>query len=155
MKISLKELWGLFLLCVKRPLYVVPTMRATSRCVAICDTLYGKKHHEHNAANAVRHALWNILIAKYCFRWNKNADRALAWTHLITDWHEDFSVNKPLERAMDLHNNEVGRALFYQIKDYSDENIVTHLQEKATYAKQISHQSEVHLACEELVYLSL
>ena len=46
---------------------------------------------------------------------NKDLDSIISWTKEITDWHEDFSPNKELARAMDLHNNFIGRELFLAI----------------------------------------
>lgn len=153
-KISFKEFRGLFVLCLKHPLYVIPTLRATYDCIEICNKLYGNTHHLHNPANAVRHALWNLMIAQYCYRWNRDEMRVLAWTHLITDWHEDFSVNQPLERAMDLHNNQVGRDLFASLKTLSTDQIVTSLQVKATHAVQIHAVEAIEAHPNQLVYLT-
>lgn len=153
-KISFREFRGLFVLCLKHPLYVIPTLRATYNCIEICNALYGKTHHLHNPANAVRHALWNLLIARFCSRWNRDEMRVLAWTHLITDWHEDFSINEPLERAMDLHNNEVGRNLFGPLKQLTKDQIVTSLRVKATHAVQVKTINEIKNHPNQLVYIT-
>lgn len=49
------------------------------------------------------------------FKREKDLDSIISWTKEITDWHEDFSPNKELARAMDLHNNFIGRELFLAI----------------------------------------
>lgn len=99
-------------LVLTRPLFALPTLEATRRCMAICDERFGKKHRLNGPANAFRHALWNVLIALHCSRWSSKLEDLLDWTKRITDWHEDTFPNPASDRAMDLHNNRVGRELF-------------------------------------------
>lgn len=124
---NFRQLWSLFGLCIRHVRFVLPTLRATRRTVAICDELYGKKHHSNGPENAVRHALWNILIVQQSIQRGRPLKRALAWAKMITDWHEDFSPNMPLARAMDLHNNRVGRSLIDSFPKESEDFYVGQL----------------------------
>lgn len=118
------QLWSLFLLCVKHPLFAWPTFKATLKTVEFCKTEFKDTHHKNGAANAFRHALWNALIVHHCIKWLNNPLRVLAWAKIITDWHEDFSPNKPLARAMDLHNNRVGRVFVAQHLKVSQKQLI-------------------------------
>ncbi|MCL6266793.1 hypothetical protein M3P07_09890 [Flagellimonas sp. 2012CJ39-3] len=90
----------------------------------ISTALYGTAHHKNGIANAFRHALWNYLIAKECQNWNKNLDKVLAWTEKITNWHEAAFPNKELAKKMDLHNNQIGRLLFKDNSQRSEDEAV-------------------------------
>jgi hypothetical protein len=109
-----RQLWSLFLLSLKHPRFVIPTIRGTRECVRICDARYGDEHHRNGTANAFRHALWNILIVQKSVLSGSDLKKALVWSKTITDWHEDFSPNTPLARAMDFHNNQIGRDIISQ-----------------------------------------
>jgi hypothetical protein len=51
-----------------------------------------------------------LIVQKSVFS-GRDLKKAIAWAKTITDWHEDFSPNTPLARAMDIHNNQIGREL--------------------------------------------
>ena len=136
------------------PIRMYRTARATTRCMQICNREFGKTHHLHNRANAIRHALWNILILKHLYGKRSNMVSLLKWTERITTWHEDFSVNLPLERAMDLHNNAVGRFWFSELKFMGEKEIVEKLKQRAQAARQIVDVNETKLCFGRLVYLS-
>jgi len=97
---------------ITHPLFLWPTYRATKDCLQVASSYFGRAHYQNTPANAFRHAYWNYLIAKYCTNWSKNQERILSWTKSITDWHENAFKNRPLPRAMDFHNNQIGRTLF-------------------------------------------
>lgn len=118
-----KQLWSLAGFCLRYPLFMIPTYMATRKTIAVCDQKFGKAHHKNGRANAFRHALWNVLIIHTCKRWASIA-KATAWTKRITDWHEDFSVNPELARAMDLHNNHIGRTFAQQHADASESQLI-------------------------------
>lgn len=118
-----KQLWSLAGFCLRYPLYVIPTYTATRKTVKICDQKFGKAHHKNGRANAFRHALWNVIIIRRCKRWS-SIEKAASWAKRITDWHEDFSINEPLARAMDLHNNHVGRTFAMKHTDASESQLV-------------------------------
>lgn len=122
-----RQLWSLFWLSIGHLRFVLPTIRGTRKTVAICDALYGKKHHKNGRENAVRHALWNILIVHQSVQRGLPPQPSLAWAKTITDWHEDFSPNEPLAKAMDLHNNRVGRDLIETFPAEGEDFYVAHL----------------------------
>lgn len=121
--------------------------------MAIAQREYGSKHHLSNKANAFRHALWVILIIKKCLKWQNNEQNAKLWAKKFTDWHEDFSPNAALERAMDLHNNEVGIFYFEEVKDKSEAEIISFLKQKAFEAIKISAVEEIKKHKKLLVYI--
>ena len=53
----------------------------------------------------------------------KILSKVISWTKEITDWHEDFSPNLALARAMDLHNNYIGRELFQNHKSKTEKKL--------------------------------
>lgn len=114
---------------------------------------YGSKHHLGNPANAFRHALWVILITKMCLKWQNNEQKAKMWAKKFTDWHEDFSPNEDLERAMDLHNNAMGLRYFEQVKDRNEAETVSYLKQKASEAVKILTVKEVKSIEDKLVYI--
>ena len=152
-RIHFSELWGLTLICVKHPFYVLPTIKASRRCIEICNTLFGNTHHLHNRANAFRHAIWNVLIVNYCARKNANTSRVLAWTKRITDWHEEFSVNEALERVMDMHNNAIGRLLAYDLLGENEEKMIEIVQNATKNAEKVTKIEEIDQYNDQLVYL--
>ncbi len=115
---------------------------------------YGSKHHLSNKANAFRHVLWVVLIAKRCLNWRKNEEKAKAWAKAFTDWHEDFSPNRALERTMDLHNNNVGVLLFDELKNKNEAEIVSFLKQKASEAVKIKTIEEAGNVGLKLVYIA-
>lgn len=114
---------------------------------------YGSKHHLSNPANAFRHALWVVLITRKCLKWRNNEENALTWAKTFTDWHEDFSPNEALERAMDLHNNEVGLSFYEKVKTKDEEEIISILKGKASEAVKITTVNEVKDLEGILVYI--
>ncbi len=152
-KLDFKQLFALAWLFLKNPVYAIPTIFATKRCMNIAEQEYGSKHHLSNPANAFRHALWVILIIKKCLKWQKNEPKAKIWAKRFTDWHEIFSPNAALERAMDLHNNKVGILYFEEVKFKSEAEIILFLKRKATVAVRISAVDEVRKIDKELVYI--
>lgn len=123
-RVDFKNILKGVLIGLSRPHFILPTIKATKDCIAISTKNYGKLHHKNGPANAFRHAFWNYLIAKRCFKWQRNEEVALAWAKKVTDWHEDSFPNKALPKKMDLHNNEVGRSIFRQYPEKSENEIV-------------------------------
>lgn len=140
-------------LFLKNPRYAVPTLVATKHCMRIATREYGEKHHLDNKANAFRHALWNLLILRSCLKWNSNLEKAMQWSKTITDWHEEFSPNPAIEKAMDLHNNEIGRNLFLETKSLSEEELINFLKQKATKAKRIFNVEDCEHYKNEMVFI--
>ncbi|MGY5845891.1 DUF6973 domain-containing protein [Salegentibacter sp. HM20] len=113
---SPRELFELSRVCFKQPKFIYPTFQATRESLKLCDNAFGKAHHGNNPTNAFRHAYWNYLIAKKCFAICNSEETAISWAKRITDLHEELAPNAPLERAVDLHNNEIGRQVFLNQK---------------------------------------
>ena len=112
--LSLKNLFKLIKLCVAHPFYSILTFWATVKTYSIAEKLFPHSHSSHGAGNAFRHALWNCLIMMYCCKIS-STEKSLKWTEKITNMHEDLFPNPPLQRKMDLHNNQVGRDYFMQL----------------------------------------
>ncbi|SDQ16576.1 DUF6973 domain-containing protein [Flagellimonas zhangzhouensis] len=126
---------------LRRPHLILPTIKATKDCISISTKYYGKLHHKNGPANAFRHAFWNYLIAKRCFKWQKSEEVVLSWAKNVTDWHEDSFPNKQLPKEMDLHNNEVGRFIFEQHTEKSEQEIVGLLKLMALESTKIDESS--------------
>ena len=126
---------------LSRPHFILPTIKATKDCIAISTKNYGKLHHKNGPANAFRHAFWNYLIAKRCFNWQRNEEAVLVWAKKVTDWHEDSFPNKQLAKAMDLHNNEVGRFIFVQNTEKTEQEIVELLRKMTLKSIKIDEKS--------------
>src|SRR5690606_11178183 len=153
-ELDFKQLFGLFWLFLQNPLYAFPTIFATKRCMNISQKEYGSRHHLSNPANAFRHALWVILIIQKCLIWKKNEKKAKIWAEKFTSWHEDFSPNQALEKAMDLHNNKVGITFFAEIKNKNEIEIISFLKQKASEAMKIEAVEEVENFKTKLVYIN-
>ena len=131
-----RQLWSLSLLSLRHFLFVIPTIKATRKCVAICDDYFGRAHHRNGKANAFRHALWNVLIVKGGAASGRSLEKSITWAKTITDWHEDFSPNKALAREMDLHNNQFGRDFAKSNYNSSQEEIVEELMKQITLSRK-------------------
>lgn len=152
-QLSVKQFWHLSVVFIKQPFLVFPTLNATKKTMQISSDLYGKAHHKNGPANAFRHALWNVLIAKAAFRKFQNVEKSIAWAEKVTDLHEKLAPNSPLETAMDLHNNEMGRQIFTEISDISEEEMISFLQKKVENAQKVVKTSEIEVFKKELVFI--
>ncbi|MAN28653.1 MAG: hypothetical protein CMH15_09870 [Mesonia sp.] len=150
-QLNLKQAFILGKTFLFRPGLLFPTYRATKKTVGICNRLFGKAHHKDNETNAFRHALWNFLIAEESLPQLKEKSKAIAWAKEITDLHEKLSPNPALPRAMDLHNNQIGRNLFQQ--EIPSEEIIEKLREMMKDAKQINQAEQVSNHTNRLVYI--
>ena len=135
-----------------------PTISATTVCMKIANKKFPKLHHLHNPANAFRHALWNALIAHKAQKWNGDTQKALSWAEKITNWHEDFSPNEALARAMDLHNNKVGRSIFNNLKTKQNKvktiEIINETMVFLEGAQQVKQLSDLSKYLNQLVYIN-
>lgn len=145
-----KQLWNLALLAFGHPLAVWPTLSTTRNCLRICDQRYGRAHYGNGPANAFRHALWNVMLAKACYP--KQLQKGLAWAKTVTDWHEAAFRNEPLERQMDLHNNAVGRALLQQLGQQPLDRLVETLAQMTENSQKLEHVAQ-QLDKNQLVHL--
>ena len=151
--LDFKQVWILFLWFLQHPLYMFATAKATYFTMRIAQKEFPDIHDQHNKANAFRHALWNILIAKEGAKFSSDLEAVLNWTKRITDWHEEFSPNKEMAKLMDLHNNKFGRNQFLDLKEKSTETIITTLKNELLNAVQVQQKSEFKNFENQLVYL--
>lgn len=152
-ELKFSKLWRLAGIGLRNPLLIWPTHSATIRTIQICDRLFGDAHHADNSANAFRHTLWNILICKYTIKVLKTTEKSIAWADKTTSLHEQLMPNEPLEMEMDLHNNEVGRKFFRELKNSSEEEIIEFLSKKAEKAVKIKTVEETKNLNNTLVYI--
>lgn len=141
------------MLFLKHPLLIFPTLNATKRTFEICNELFGNSHNQSNAANAFRHALWNILICRNTLKWTKSKQKSVFWAQKVGDLYEKVTQNKPLDEAMDLHNNAVGRIYFLNLLDKSEQEIINFAQDKTNYSQKVGKIEEMERFRNEMVYL--
>lgn len=153
-QLSIGQLFKLSLLFLKHPLLILPTLKATKQTFIICDRLYGKAHHKSNAANAFRHALWNMLICVNSLKRTKNKQKSVFWAQKVTDLYEKVTKNDLLDQAMDLHNNAIGRMGFLNNLNKTEKEIIAFLQEKTQVAKKVANSNEMEKLKKELVYIA-
>ena len=151
--LNFKQLSSLFVQFLKHPLYMISTASATIETFRISQKEYPDIHGKLNKANAFRHALWNILIAKKCMKFSSDLDSVIQWTKRITDWHEEFSPNEKLAEVMDLHNNKIGRVLFEKYLVEDTKEYVSLLKKELENAKQILFVEDVEKFSNQLVYI--
>ena len=154
-QLSIKQFFILLKVFMMRPLYIIPTHKATIETLLICDRLFGKKHQNHNQENAFRHALWNIIIAKNCYSPKRGVNKVVEWAEKVTTLHEKTAPNKPLETAMDLHNNKIGLTLLQKEKLYQKplSEIKKTLLEEMKLGVKVSSVEEMKQHTDKMVYL--
>lgn len=152
-QLSISQLAQLGFLFLKNPFKIIPTIYATKRTMAICDSLFGNTHHKGNKANAFRHALWNILICKEVLKKSKTTEKTLNWTQKVTNLYEKVTQNALLDKKMDLHNNKIGQNFFLKVLDKNEAEIIQFLQYKAENAQKITLIEDLETATNQLVYL--
>lgn len=153
-QLGIKQLAKLSLLFLSHPLLIIPTFRATRQTMEVCDTLFGRAHHQPNKANAFRHALWNILICKETHKIIKNESKTVVWAQKLTLLYEKVTNNSEIDEAMDLHNNRLGQTWFLDLFKQNQDEIITFLQKKAQNAQKVSVIEEIEAHQTELIYLT-
>ena len=153
-RLRFKQLLGLAFLSLKHPLYIYPTLKATTESFYISKKHFSKTHSKNGRGNAYRHALWNAMICLECHKWQQKTDKVLVWAKVITDKHEELFPNKDLDKLMDLHNNRVGRELFMNNDFKSIDEIIAELKSKLMFAKKITTVEETNEFYNELVYIT-
>lgn len=154
-RLSIKQFFILLRVFISRPHYIIPTHKATVKTMQICDKKFGKAHHKHTRENAFRHALWNVIIAKNCYKPNRKVKTVVYWAEKVTTLHEKLAPNEPLETAMDLHNNEIGRKVFIQERfhEKSLEEMKVILIRLMDGAVKVNSISEMEQNRDKMVYL--
>jgi hypothetical protein len=151
-QLSISQLWKFSILFLKHPLLIFPTLNATKRTFEICNEHFGNSHHRSNAANAFRHALWNILICKYSLDKIKNKQKSVFWAQKVGDLYEKVTQHKPLDEAMDLHNNAVGRIYFLNLIDKNEQEIVDYLLEKMKNSRNVTTIDKMKQFYNEMIH---
>lgn len=143
------KLAKIFILC---PQLIIPCLKATRETIAICNKEFGNEHHKNKPANAFRHALWNYKICENCSKNRGEVRQAIEFSKKITDLHEVFAPNPPLEKLMDLHNNQIGRRVFKENREFSI-NAVSVFKKMMKEAVPISKAPEINKAGNHLVFI--
>ncbi|MEW7281025.1 hypothetical protein ABW636_20720 [Aquimarina sp. 2201CG1-2-11] len=151
--LSYQQIGRLSWVMLLNPICILPTLRATQSTMLICNKNYGKEHHGNGVANAYRHALWNMLLCYQVFIRTKNKEKAIKWAKTITDLYEKIAPNAPIENAMDLHNNNIGRMLFKAITKYTEEEVLVVLKNKVESAIEVTSIVTMKNHENQLVYL--
>lgn len=151
-KLSYKNFVVLVGVFISRPFLILPTYHATRKTIAICNEYFGKTHHGNTKSNAFRHALWNYLICANSYRSLNSIERAVAWSKKITHLHEDLAPNSEIAKAMDLHNNAIGRLFFAENIQFREDKIEK-LRRMAKNALKIYSFEDIKAAENELVYI--
>ena len=151
--VRFRQLKCLLLFLFKHPFFLISTVKATFDVLRISQKEFPNTHGFNNKANAFRHALWNIFIAKQCTLFSRKNHKIISWTKEFTYWHEDFSPNEELARVMDLHNNCIGRELFLKTPKSTQNQWVILLKKELEYAVQIVSVEDVVNYPRQLVYL--
>ncbi len=148
-----KQIYYLFVKFLRHPLCMFATVKATFITLKIVQKQFPNVHNGHNKANAFRHGLWNLLIAKECLKFTNSVKIALLWTKQITDWHEVFSKNTEMPRLMDYHNNAHGRKKFLEWRHKSNNTMVMLLHKELLNAVLVNKKHEFVSFSEQFVYL--
>lgn len=152
-QLSISQLWKFSMLFLKHPLLIIPTYRATKRTFAICDTHFKSEHHASTVANAFRHVLWNVLICSYSLKNTKNKQKSVFWAQKVTDLYEKVTQNNPLDQAMDLHNNAIGRIYFLNLLDKKEEEIIDFALKNMKNAQKVDKIEEMKWFNNEMVFI--
>ncbi|MCM8569575.1 hypothetical protein NE848_09300 [Gramella jeungdoensis] len=147
---NFRQLWVLTKVLIKKPLFIIPTYKATKETIIICNRKFGKEHHKDTRANAFRHALWNFLICQKCSEVSKSENSAATWSEKVTNLHELLSPNREIARKMDLHNNFIGRNVYLQNPDV---DIILKLDQMIQEAIKIKSAENITNAGNKLVFL--
>src|SRR5690606_33816071 len=112
--LSFKKILMLIRATAPHPLFTLISFYATIRSFALAQKHFPRTSSANGIGNAYRHALWTCLIMMYCCKIS-SPEKSLDFCKRMTDLHEELFPNKPLEKKMDLHNNQVGMDLFMEL----------------------------------------
>lgn len=113
-QLSFKKIIKILRLALPHPLFSLLTFFATIRAYRIAKKYFPVSNSTDGIGNAYRHALWCCLILMYCCKIS-SVKKSVEWCKNITNLHEDIFQNPPLQRKMDLHNNDIGIKYFLEI----------------------------------------
>ncbi|MDO4224678.1 MAG: hypothetical protein Q4C75_02170 [Bergeyella zoohelcum] len=154
--LSWRNMMRLCSVWLPHPFFAIMSVFATLKAFSLAQKYYPKTAGSNGKGNAFRHALWCCLIMSYCSKIS-SPQKALVFCKSITDLHEELFPNEPLERKMDLHNNQIGMDLFMKMlkgihrQFFENQFFVEELKKKMQTAEPIEniHQSLGN----ELVYI--
>lgn len=112
--LSFEKILKLLRLTLPHPLFSLLGLYATLKSFALAQKHFPKTHSNNGVGNAFRHSLWTCLIMMYCCKIS-SPKKAIEYCKRMTDLHEELFPNKPLEKKMDLHNNQVGMDYFMEL----------------------------------------
>ncbi|GGF23466.1 DUF6973 domain-containing protein [Echinicola rosea] len=156
-----KEFWIVF----DRPRAASSVKDATNRAFEMTDELYPKPHHQ-NRADAFRHGVWSVLIAKYYGTKKDDINKGVNLAKEFGDAHEQCNKEEDgapdYDLEMDYRNNWVGREHFANTAYYkkvgkwpfkrnalyakSDDNYKNDIKAKTDKAIKVSKSREAVLA---------
>ena len=154
LKMNGRQLFRFGMLFLKNPLLVVPTFRASTTTMKVCNELFGKRHHTNRKENAFRHALWNLEICGFCQKRFKNDEKTTIWAEKVTNMYEKVTQNDPLDEAMDCHNNAIGRKLFLCHFAQKTDKMIDFLLKMMENSVKIEKIEEIKNYQDKLVYIS-
>ena len=64
--VRFRQLKSVLVFLFKHTIFMISTINATFDVVRVSQKEFPNTHGFHNKANAFRHSLWNIFIAKQC-----------------------------------------------------------------------------------------
>ena len=112
--LSFSKIVKLLQLTLAHPLFSLLGLYATLKSFTLAQKHFPRTHSDSGVGNAFRHALWTCLIMMYCCKIS-SPRKALDYCKRMTDLHEELFPNRPLEKKMDLHNNQVGLDYFMDL----------------------------------------
>ncbi|WP_124639334.1 MULTISPECIES: DUF6973 domain-containing protein [Amniculibacterium] len=154
--LSISKLLKLGTLTIKHPLFSMMGFWATLKAFAIVQKKFPNSNSGNGKGNAFRHALWSALILSYCSKIS-SPEKAKNFSLKMTSLHEDLFPNTDLEKKMDLHNNQVGIDLFFELlpgihrQFFETSFLIDALTKKLEKAKKINSRQKSFDT--ELVYL--
>lgn len=140
-------------LLIQKPLLIIPIFNATQKTIEVSQALYGNAHQSTGPANAFRHALWNYFICTKTIKLTKNPQKSVFWCKKVTDFYENVSKNEEIDRAMDFHNNEIGRNLFLDNFQENETKMIDLLQKMTKNAQKIEKIETIFSLKNQLVYI--
>lgn len=140
------------------------TQKAVNLATQYTTEKHGKSGHR-DKSDAFRHAIWNVLIAKYT---DGNKKDRVEWARKFTNAHESGSpapTDNSLDNLMDYHNNGVGRSYWnsnvsesgilwwYKINIPSDTTIKNAIYNKSQNATYCDTTAKIKNSSNKLVYI--
>ena len=114
-KLCSKEFWFL----VWRPTAAIQINKAKSDAYEYADEFYPDMGGWQTKKDAFRHAIWNVLIAKYYGGKKKSIHKGVNMARRISNLHEECNAERDdaedWDMEMDYHNNRVGRDYFESV----------------------------------------